>query len=80
MWSRSGAALFISAEPAEVTPEERKLLKTALTAAARVQPEAEPLDWMETTSPPRIGGWEERLHASVGSGRKAWISSPSEIE
>jgi alpha-galactosidase len=56
--AQSGAVLFISADPAEVTPEEKGLLKTALTAAARIQPEAEPLDWMETTSPARwqLGG------------------------
>jgi alpha-galactosidase len=51
--ARSGAALFISADPAHVTLEEKSLLKTALSAAARIQPEAEPLDWMETTSPAR---------------------------
>jgi alpha-galactosidase len=56
--ARSGAALFISADPRQVTPEEKALLKTALAAAARVQPAAEPLDWMETTSPQhwRLGG------------------------
>jgi len=56
--ARSGAALFISADPADVTPEEKSILKTALSAAARIQPEAEPLDWMETTSPTRwrLGG------------------------
>jgi alpha-galactosidase len=51
--AKSGTALFISAEPATVTGEEKKMLKTALAAAARVQPEAEPLDWMETMSPQR---------------------------
>jgi alpha-galactosidase len=56
--ARSGASLFISAEPGEVTPEEKTLLKAALANAARIQPEAEPLDWMETTSPRRwrLGG------------------------
>jgi len=56
--ARSGAALFISADPADVTPEEKSILKTALSAAARIQPDAEPLDWMETTSPARwrLGG------------------------
>ena len=51
--TKSGTALFISAEPATVTGEEKKMLKTALAAAARIQPEAEPLDWMETMSPKR---------------------------
>jgi alpha-galactosidase len=51
--ARSGATLFISADPAEVTAAEKGLLKTALAAAARIQPQAEPLDWMETASPER---------------------------
>jgi alpha-galactosidase len=51
--ARSGTALFISADPAEVTPQEKSILRMALAAAARIQPEAEPLDWMETTSPAR---------------------------
>jgi alpha-galactosidase len=61
--ARSGTALFISADPAVVTPEERSLLKTALTSAARIQPQAEPLDWMDTTSPEhwRLGGKTARF-------------------
>jgi len=61
--ARSGAVLFISVDPESVTAEEKGLLKTALTAAARIQPEAEPLDWMETTSPEcwRLGGKAERF-------------------
>jgi alpha-galactosidase len=65
--TKSGTALFISADPSAVTAEEKQILKTALAAAARVQPEAEPctgwckaepLDWMETMSPKRwsLGG------------------------
>ena len=56
--ARSGAVLFISADPAEVTSEQKSLLRSALHAAARVQPEAEPLDWMDTTTPARwrLGG------------------------
>jgi len=56
--ARSGAALFISADPQEVTREEKSTLKTALAAAARIPPEAEPLDWMETSCPARwrLGG------------------------
>lgn len=56
--ARSGAVLFISADPAEVTAEEKILLKTALAFAARTQPAAEPLDWMTTTNPERwrLGG------------------------
>ena len=51
--ARSGAALFISADPLDITSEEKSLLKTALTTAAQIQSAAEPLDWMDTTSPER---------------------------
>jgi alpha-galactosidase len=51
--AQSGTALFISADPAAVTAEEEKMLKSALAAAGGAQPEAEPLDWMETMSPQR---------------------------
>jgi alpha-galactosidase len=56
--TKSGTALFISADPSAVSAEEKQMMKTALAAAARVQPEAEPLDWMETMSPKRwrLGG------------------------
>ncbi len=49
--ARSGTALFISADPAIVTAEDKSVLKTALDFAARTQPAAEPLDWMETMTP-----------------------------
>ncbi|HUY12101.1 MAG TPA: hypothetical protein VMX16_00535, partial [Terriglobia bacterium] len=49
--ARSGTALFVSADPATVTAEDRKMLKAALAAGSRLQPQAEPLDWMETMSP-----------------------------
>jgi alpha-galactosidase len=54
----SGTPLFISADPSTITAEEKRILKPALAAAARVQPEAEPLDWMETMFPKRwrLGG------------------------
>lgn len=56
--TKSGTTLFISADPATLTTEEKQLLKAALAAAARVQPEAEPLDWMDTMTPKRwrLGG------------------------
>jgi alpha-galactosidase len=56
--TKSGTALFISADPSAVTAEEKQMLKTALASAARIQPEAEPLDWMGTMSPKRwrLGG------------------------
>jgi alpha-galactosidase len=55
--------LFISADPAVVTAEEKSLLKAALTAAAQIQPPAEPLDWMETITPQRwrLGGETARF-------------------
>jgi alpha-galactosidase len=51
--ARTGMVLFISADPATVTTKEKTLLKSALAAGSRLQSEAEPLDWMETTSPHR---------------------------
>lgn len=56
--ARSGTVLFISADPAAVTAEEKTLLRDALTAAARVQPEAAPVGWMDTMFPEkwRLGG------------------------
>lgn len=56
--TKSGTVLFISADPSVVTAEEKQVLKTALASAARIQPQAEPLDWMETMSPNRwhLGG------------------------
>ncbi|HWC96189.1 MAG TPA: hypothetical protein VG456_05560 [Candidatus Sulfopaludibacter sp.] len=49
--ARSGTALFISADPAAVTPEQKPALKAALAAAARPQEPAVPLDWLDTTVP-----------------------------
>jgi len=51
--ARSGAVLFISADPAAVTAKDKKMLKAALGAASVLQAEAEPLDWMQTMSPSR---------------------------
>ncbi len=51
--ARSGTALFISADPASVTAEEKALLKAALNTAARAQPQPQPLDWMDTMTPRR---------------------------
>jgi alpha-galactosidase len=49
--SRSGTALFISANPATVSAEEKSHLRNALALASHVQPAAEPLDWMDTMFP-----------------------------
>jgi alpha-galactosidase len=56
--ARSGTPLFVSIDPKVVGPEQEQALKAALTLAAAPQPQAEPLDWLETTSPQawRFGG------------------------
>jgi alpha-galactosidase len=51
--ARSGTVLFVSTDPATVSPTEKALLKNALALAARIQPEAAPLGWMETMFPDR---------------------------
>jgi len=49
--SRSGTALFISASTDALVPEVRKSIREAFTRASEVQPNAEPLDWMESLTP-----------------------------
>jgi alpha-galactosidase len=51
--ARSGTALFISADPSAIQPEQKPELKAALAAAARAQEPGVPLDWMDTTTPER---------------------------
>jgi alpha-galactosidase len=51
--ARSGTALFVSPDPKALNPEARAAIQRAFSAAARPQPLAEPLDWMETTTPGR---------------------------
>ena len=51
--TRTGTPLFTSADPSTAPTEEKRLLRAAYSAAARVQNEAEPLDWTETMSPGR---------------------------
>ena len=58
--ARSGTALFVSADPKALNPETRAAIKRAFAAAAQPQSLAEPLDWMETTTP---GRW--RLHGGT---------------
>jgi alpha-galactosidase len=62
--ARSGTALFISADPAAVQPEQKPALKAALEAASRPQPPGVPLDWMDTTTPERwrLDGKEVRYN------------------
>lgn len=49
--ARSGTPLFVSADPAALTPETERLIQEALHIAASCPPLAEPLDWMETPTP-----------------------------
>jgi alpha-galactosidase len=51
--ARSGTALFVSADPAAVKPEQKPALKAALAEAARAHEPGVPLDWMDTTLPQR---------------------------
>jgi len=51
--ARSGTALFVSVDPAAVTAEQKRVLKSALAAAARPHPPGVPLGWMDTTTPER---------------------------
>jgi alpha-galactosidase len=49
--SRSGTPLFVSAAPDALDVEHRKALRKAFAPAAMERPVAEPLDWLETTTP-----------------------------
>jgi len=51
--ARSGTALFVSPDPAAVTVSSKQALRRAFAAAAQPRELAEPLDWMETTTPGR---------------------------
>lgn len=51
--TRSGTPLFVSADPDVTGARERAALKEAFAQAARRHPGAEPLDWMNTTTPAR---------------------------
>jgi alpha-galactosidase len=58
--ARSGTALFVSPDPAAVNAGSRQALRRAFAAAARPRELAEPLDWMDTTTP---GRWRIDGHA-----------------
>lgn len=47
----SGTALFVSADPRSLNAETTSAIRKAFSAAAQPRPVAEPLDWMETTTP-----------------------------
>ncbi|TSJ38802.1 hypothetical protein FO440_20060 [Mucilaginibacter corticis] len=49
--AQSGAPLFISAQPEATGEAQKAAIKTAFAQAAKVQPLAEPLDWMENIQP-----------------------------
>jgi len=49
--AESGAPLFISAEQAATGTQQREFIRTCFTQAARVQPLAEPLDWLSNPTP-----------------------------
>jgi len=51
--ARSGTPLFVSAAAEAVGPEQRAALEAAFARAAEPHAVAEPLDWMENTSPRR---------------------------
>ncbi len=49
--SKSGAPLFISADPDAINAAQEVAIRKAFAVASRPKPYAEPLDWMETTCP-----------------------------
>lgn len=49
--ARSGAPLLVSAQPEAVGAAQKVALKLAFAQAAKVQPVAEPLDWLTTPRP-----------------------------
>ncbi len=51
--SKSGAPLFISADPECITSMQEESIRKAFARASRPQPNAEPIDWMDTTCPRR---------------------------
>ncbi len=51
--ARSGTALFVSPDPQAVNAESKQAVRRAFAAAAQPRELAEPLDWMETTTPGR---------------------------
>ena len=51
--AHSGTALFVSPDPKAVNAESRDAIRRAFAAASKPQVSAEPVDWMETTTPAR---------------------------
>jgi alpha-galactosidase len=56
--ARSGTALFVSADPKSIGPEQKTALRAAFQSASKPRGTAEPVDWRETTAPEKwvIGG------------------------
>ena len=77
--TKSGTPLFISADPSTVSAEEKQMLKTALAAAARVQPEgrSHSTGWKRCLQ--SAGVWEVRSRTSTGLARKEQIRFPTEL-
>ncbi|HEY0074214.1 MAG TPA: hypothetical protein VGB77_08940 [Abditibacteriaceae bacterium] len=59
--ARSGTPLFVSAAPDALGPEQKAALRDAFALAAQPQPAAEPLDWLNNTSPRRWKFGEETV-------------------
>jgi alpha-galactosidase len=51
--ARSGTALFVSPDPKAVNEQSKRAIQQAFAAAATPREMAEPLDWMDTTTPAR---------------------------
>ncbi len=49
----SGTPLFVSADPKAMGPKQKQALKRAFATASAVLPLAEPVDWMDSTTPSR---------------------------
>jgi len=49
--AESSAPLFISAQPDALGEEQKKAIKKSFESAAKVQPLAEPIDWMSNPKP-----------------------------
>jgi alpha-galactosidase len=72
--ARSGTALFVSADPAALGSEQKAALKAAFALASRPQPEAEPVDWFDTTAPEhwRFGKHSQSYDWYGNSGASPW--------
>lgn len=68
----SGTPLFVSADPAAVTAEQKAALRQAFRLAAEPQPPGEPLDWLSNRCPAR---W--RLRGEERSFRWNELSVPT---